>query len=142
MPHPVLQINEQLRIPANALAFSPIRASGPGGQHVNKVSTAVQLRFDIAASALPADCQARLLASGDRRISREGIVTIKAQRFRSQEKNRADALDRLRQLIVAALDKPKPRRATRPSRAARKRRVDHKTRRGQLKRLRTKVKDD
>lgn len=138
----MLQISHNIHIADDELELSAIRASGPGGQNVNKVSSAIHLRFDINRSSLPAACKARLLARGDKRINREGILTIKAQRFRSQEKNRADALARLQALVEQSLVAPRKRVASKPSRTARKKRVDNKTRRGQLKRLRTKIGDD
>ena len=119
----------------------PIRAQGAGGQNVNKVSNAIHLRFDVHASSLPEPVKARLLARGDQRISSDGVVVIKAQRFRSLEKNREDALDRLRELIAPAFETPRPRRATKPSKAAKRRRVDEKVRRGQVKAMRGKVTD-
>jgi ribosome-associated protein len=119
----------------------PIRAQGAGGQNVNKVSNAIHLRFDVHASSLPEPVKARLLARGDQRISSDGVVVIKAQRFRSLEKNREDALDRLRELIAPAFETPRPRRATKPSKAAKRRRVDEKMRRGQVKAMRGKVTD-
>lgn len=138
----VLKISENVTIPDQELEFSAIRASGPGGQHVNKVSSAVHLRFDSQRSSLPEFHKARILARSDQRISREGIITIKSQNYRSQEKNRMEALERLRAIIVAAIATAAARRPTRPGKNARKKRVDNKTRRGDLKRLRTKVRDD
>ncbi len=134
----MLQISDQIYLPEEEIEFSAIRAQGAGGQNVNKVSSAIHLRFDIPASSLPAPLKERLLATRDRRISSDGVLVIKAQRHRSQEKNRADALARLAELLEAASRVRKPRRATRPSRAARRRRMDDKTRRGTTKAMRRK----
>jgi len=122
--------------------FEAIRAQGAGGQNVNKVSNAAQLRFDIRASSLPEALKARLLALRDRRIGADGVVTIKAQRYRSLEMNRADALDRLRALIDAAARLPRERRATRPTRASQRERVERKVQRGRIKALRGRVRGE
>jgi ribosome-associated protein len=123
------------------IGFEAIRAQGAGGQNVNKVSNAVHLRFDVGASSLPAELKARLLARRDQRISDDGVVVIKAQAHRSLEKNRADAVARLRALLDAAAYVPPARRPTQPTRAAQKRRLEGKLRRGQVKALRGKVVD-
>lgn len=136
----MLRISNSVSIPDQELEFTAIRASGPGGQNVNKVASAIHLRFDIAATTSLSDpCKQRLLALNDQRISSDGVLVIKAQQYRSQEKNKADALERLKTLIQSALITRKPRKISRPSLAAKRKRLDNKTRRGQLKKSRGKV---
>jgi len=135
----MLEITKHVSIPLREIELSAVRASGPGGQHVNKVSSAIHLRFNIPGSSLPENIKQRLLQLRDRRLTRDGVVIIKAQRYRDQEKNRSDALQRLQALIRKALHRPKQRVPTRPSRTARKRRMDSKSRRGRLKAMRGRV---
>jgi ribosome-associated protein len=134
-----LPITGQLAIPLAEIDVQAIRAQGAGGQNVNKVSSAIHLRFDIKASSLPDEYKLLLLALRDRRISSEGVIVIKAQRFRTQEKNKADALERLRELVTGVTITRKKRQPTKPSRSAKRKRMDSKTKHGQLKALRGKV---
>jgi len=135
----MLQISESVSIHDDEIELSAIRAQGSGGQHVNKVSSAIHLRFDVHASSLPQPCKERLLSLRDRRISSDGVIIIKAQQFRSREQNRTDALNRLRDLIKSAMVVIKKRRPTRKPFGSIKRRLDSKNRRSQTKSLRKKV---
>ncbi len=135
----MLYISESLTLSDDEIDMSAIRAQGAGGQHVNKVSSAIHLRFDIHASSLPYACKERLLQIRDHRINSDGIIIIKAQQFRSQEQNRADALQRLQEMIKSSMIVVKKRRPTRKSYGSIKRRLEHKKKRGHTKALRKKV---
>ena len=135
MPDPLYPVRE------DEVEFSAIRAQGAGGQNVNKVSNAIHLRYNIPASSLPEPIKERLLALSDQRITADGVVVIKAQTTRSLEQNKAEAVDRLQALVDSVAVLPKRRKATKPTRSSQVKRVDSKTTRGEVKRLRGKVSD-
>jgi ribosome-associated protein len=135
----VLKISNKVSIPLTEIEFSAVRARGPGGQNVNKTSSAVHLRFDIPRSSLPAFYKSRLLRLADRRITKDGVIVIKAGRHRSLDQNREEALERLRRLVRSVAATSPRRRSTRPTKAAREKRMDQKTHRGRIKQLRKKV---
>jgi len=135
----MLQISKTVMIPEQEIDMSAIRSQGAGGQNVNKVATAIHLRFDIGASSLPDRYKEKLLQLSDQRITKEGVIVIKAQEHRTQEQNREEALNRLKALIQSAVVVPKPRRASVPTRGSQRRRLDSKTKRSQIKSLRGKV---
>ena len=136
----MLKINDNVSIPLSEIEISAIRSRGAGGQNVNKVSTAIHIRFDVrASSALSNNDKERVLRLRDQRISKEGIIVIKSQRFRSQDKNRSDALEKLAEMIRKALVEKKARKPTKPSTRSREKRLDEKTKRGRLKETRRKI---
>ena len=128
-----LALADGVIVPGSAISFRAVRASGPGGQNVNKVATAVELRFDVGASSLPEDVKARLVALAGKRISGEGVLLIDSRAHRTQARNRAEARERLAELVRRAATPPRRRRKTRPTAAARVRRLEEKTRRSRVK---------
>jgi ribosome-associated protein len=142
-PHnyPMLKITNKTAIPLSEIEISAIRSQGAGGQNVNKVATAIHLRFDINAASLSPIYKERLLNLSDRRITKEGVIIIKAQQHRTQEQNKADALRRLREIIVGVTIVVPKRKSTKPSRSAQRRRLDSKTKRGEVKALRGNITD-
>ena len=136
-----IRISAQLSIPDNEIVISAVRSQGAGGQNVNKVSSAIHLRFDVRASSLPEPCKQRLLSLRDQRISKDGVIVIKAQQYRTREKNLEAAIGRLRDMISQATTRVKKRRATKPTRSSQQKRLDQKNRHGRNKALRGKVYD-
>ncbi|WP_447920097.1 alternative ribosome rescue aminoacyl-tRNA hydrolase ArfB [Achromobacter aegrifaciens] len=138
----MFHVQDSIYLDERELAFTMIRAQGAGGQNVNKVSSAVHLRFDVRASSLPDDIKDALCALSDHRVSKDGVIVIKSQAFRSQEKNRAEAIERLISMVRSVANPDKPRRATKPTRASQRRRIQRKVLHGEVKRLRGRVQGD
>ena len=136
-----IRISAQLSIPDSEIVISAVRSQGAGGQNVNKVSSAIHLRFDVRASSLPESCKQDLLSLRDQRLSKDGVIVIKAQQYRTREKNLEAAINRLREMIRQATARVKKRRATKPTRSSQQKRMDRKSRHGRAKALRGKVYD-
>ena len=136
-----IRISAQLSIPDSEIVISAVRSQGAGGQNVNKVSSAIHLRFDVRASSLPESCKQRLLSLRDQRLNKDGVIIIKAQQYRTREKNLEAAINRLREMIRQATVRVKKRRATKPTRSSQKKRLDRKHQQGHTKELRKKVYD-